>query len=610
VSLSETHADRYAFFLALLEEATGKKKTTGRPFLWGAVRNVLVEEAKRPDSEIILKLCRTTEQRVKEMMVNVLITLGQDDPEQVARILRNLLPSEKKATEFQKIRQLVGKSAEVIGSKSRNARKIAIEVASNLGISWVLQTAALQADPTIRATAVRYSYHLWKRDWEKGFQILEHLAENATHGLIPNSTAFESAMGLSAVIFFEHYEDEIVLRRLQSIWREVIATILRIREESGRGEEAVRAFIRERFFSFVITVVFGLFSELPAYGGAANYSAIEAFFHLGVPAKLLYKRLIQYIDVEGSYFREQMENDFLRVMKETNNHLIVFVVQMGLIAHACHSSQAFLPFLQKFFEEAKKDRKTYPYMNDIVHVMDNVLHRGPMDDDLFDFFVSTVEVCQEYYTQYPEAVRNRYSSAPEALNLGPYIFYYYQKTGEVGTEWFKTRIQTALLRKDTRFFDFLITSELPLIGIERKSPKAALNALTLFFKSSLNASRERDEINILQFIITFLARLRVRYPDEVDDFLEEQHASEELQLQVRTNEPTETTGELIGQRSWYFLRDEIILKSPELRSQLMHVFTRAAGCKNMKVWLNYFLREVINLIYGGEALRQTTKQVD
>src|SRR5205823_2295085 len=156
-------------------------------------------------------------------------------------------------------------------------------------------------------------------------------------------------------------------------------------------------------FPFVIDFVFFLLDKFPAYGGAFNYQALEDFFHRGPSEKELYSRLVQYIDVEGSYTRDQMENDFLEVMKKTDNYLIVFILQFGLIAHACYNPQQFLPFLQKFFEEAQKDAKSYPYLNDVVHVMDNVLHRGPMDDNLFDFFVSCVQTCQEYYIKHPKA---------------------------------------------------------------------------------------------------------------------------------------------------------------------------------------------------------------
>src|SRR6266566_1696831 len=205
LGLSETQADRYAFFRALVEEITGK------PFLWGAVRNALVGEAKKPNSETILKLCQTTQQQMKEMMVNVLITLGLDDPEPVEGILRNLVPQEKQATEWRKGRQLVRKTPEALDVPSRNAGRIAVEVASSLGIAWVLQRAALQEDQSLRTAAVRYSYYLWQHDQAQGFAILEHLVQHAVSGFLPNLVAFEAAFGLSLTIFFDHSRDEAML---------------------------------------------------------------------------------------------------------------------------------------------------------------------------------------------------------------------------------------------------------------------------------------------------------------------------------------------------------------------------------------------------------------
>lgn len=92
----------------------------------------------------------------------------------------------------------------------------------------------------------------------------------------------------------------------------------------------------------------------------------------------------------------------------------------------------------------------------------------------------------------------------------------------------------------------------------------------------------------------------------MDDFLEGQHVSDDFRLQVQTNEPVETIGGLIGQNAWYFMRDEIILKSPELRSQLIQVFEKAADCKNLRAWLDFFIRQIVNNIYEGKALRQST----
>ena len=587
--LSETQPDRYAFFLGMIEE------TTHSPFLWGAVRDALIQDTKEHGPEIVRRLCFTTHQRVKEMMVNVVMILGLDIPQQIEDLLKSLISPEKKATEFQKLQQLLGKSTILSDARSRNAGKIAIEVASYLKFPGILQIGALQGDPTLRTAAVRYSYHLWQRDQEAGFEIIEYLAESAIRGFLPNLTVFEPVLGLSLIIIIDHYGNKSMLVKLQGIWHKIIAKELRIREGSSRWKGVIRGFLREQIFSFVSATAFRLLHEFPDYN-IITEQGLEAFFHLGTAEKALYRRLIQYIDVEGSYSKEQMENDYLAVIK-INNLFLVFVEQMGLVAHACHAPVAFLPFLKKLFEEAKRDVTTYPYLADVIHAADNILDRNPMIDEVFDFFIYAIEACQECHIKHPQAIRTRGSKAPETEFLGPYILHHYQKTGTARTKWLERRIQAALSENNILFFHFLLTVELPVVGIERREPRAVLDVLTLFFHSK--------NVEINQMIQSFLARLRIRYPDEVDDFLEEQHAEDDFRLQVQTNEPVERVGELIGQRGLNFLHDGVIKNSPDLRSALMCIFEKAADCKNVQVWIDYFIRELINLIYGGEALRQS-----
>jgi hypothetical protein len=138
--MSEAQADRSAYFLYMI------RRTTEHPYLWGAVRNALVQEAEHPDIEIVLKLCRTPDQHVREMMVSVLTTLGADALQQVERILKELVPAAQRATTIKKVRQWQGKATIDAGRPTRNAGRIATEVAGNLNLPWLLQTAALQAD--------------------------------------------------------------------------------------------------------------------------------------------------------------------------------------------------------------------------------------------------------------------------------------------------------------------------------------------------------------------------------------------------------------------------------------------------------------------------------
>ncbi len=277
VSLSETQADRYAFFFGLIEVITGS------PFLWGAVRNALIEETKKQGPKIVQRLCYTEHQRVKEMMVSVLVTLGQDQDslQQVNELLDRLLPASKQPSEWHKGQLLLGKGTAVLDVASRNAGRIAIEVASNLGIPQVLQRAGLLLDPTLRTEAVRYTYHLWQRDQARGFEVLEYLAEQAVRGVLPNMAALESALGLSIVIFFDHYQDRSVLRRLQSSWRGIIAKLLRIQEGGNRGGSIVRTFIREQLISLVSRVAFWILDNFPGYN-IVGYKELEKIFSAGL----------------------------------------------------------------------------------------------------------------------------------------------------------------------------------------------------------------------------------------------------------------------------------------------------------------------------------------
>jgi len=216
-------------------------------------------------------------------------------------------------------------------------------------------------------------------------------------------------------------------------------------------------------------------------------------------------------------------------------------------------------------------------------------------DELFEFFIYTMEVWQKYHIKHPLFTEDFFDN-PEAWNLAFYIPIQYQKAGTVKTEFLENRINTALKSNNVTFFEFLLKSELPQVGIDIQQPQAALDTLALFFQH-----RNRDTEQMIQ---AFLARMRMHYPDEVDNFLDEQQASEEFQLRVRTNEPNETVGELLGSKFSYFLRDEVILGAPDLRAQFMRMLAKAADCKNAKEWLYYLFCEIVNLVYGEEILRR------
>jgi hypothetical protein len=595
--LSQTQEDRPAFFKKLIRQISTV------PFLWGAVKNTLVRELQAHEDDTVLPLCFTDEQRVKEMMVSVLTEFGCDQPTAVETLLDSLLPVKERMSRFRSLLQLfrIGKVRLNTNGRSRNAKKITIEVASNLNMPQIFQTAAMQADPTIRTAAVRYAYYLWQRSPEAGFHILERLAESAVSGDIPHPGVFESVSGLSLLIFFDNSRNEAVLRQLQGIWHCILTEMFGIRDSGSLWRNWLRGFIRKQTISFIVSVGLQLYREMP-YDTSLDLPDIEAFFRLGTREKSLYRNLIRYIDPQGEYSQEQMENDFLATL-HTRNFLIRGVVTLGMVAHAIQSPLTFLPFLKKFFDEVQK---TFPPSSEFLPLLDaqnvpvfdalnGVLFYDPKLDNIFDFFVYVVEIYQEYHATYPKILNPqdiRY--APEARFLGPYMYHQYRRTGTVAADWLESRINKALANNNLGFFDRLLGKELHGVGIHKRRPEIALEAVALFFK------QRNSEIE--QMILGFLVRLRKHYPDEVDNFLEEQEAPAEFRLQVQTSESTETIGELILNRVGYFGRDIVILESPMLRDQLIRMLAKAADCKNAREWLHDVFRELANLVYGEEIL--------
>ncbi len=588
--LSTKETARTEFFLDLIG------KTIDKPFLWGPVMSALAQDAQTHGVETILSLCYTDQQRVKEMMTNVLIDVGRDDLSLAGGMLHRLLPLSAEPTDIQRAWQLIRKPQTSGDKATQNARKIAVEVAGELGVVWVLQAAALQTDAAVRAAAVRSIYHLWQHDRRSGYAILGYIADHILPGLIPSFAAFEGALGLTFAILFDHPRDEDVLAHLQSIWRPVIAKILFLQGRGGRVGQLLRDFIREQLISFIITLSFRLVDEIRGYT-LMSYKKFDEFFRRGAEEKALYSRLTHYLDVDGVYDRDQMEQDF-RAALMIPDLFIGGALLYAQVAHMRQTPLALFPRLKRYVAETISDARSSVWLSHIPGVISSTLELDPKQDEIFDYFVYNLNICQEYYAvRQPVPDMELPFDTPEAMYLDIYTLLHYQRTGTIPIEWIENRINAALSSQNSRFFDILLKTELPLVAIDRRRPQAALQTLALFF--------DPHDPNIGPRIVSFLARLRVYYPDQVDDFLEEHQAPQDFRLAVRTNEPAETMGDLIGDKSWNYISTELIAGPQVMRDHLIGVLDSALRCKNMRQWVDYIVREVVNVVYGEEVLHHT-----
>lgn len=556
-------------------------RTNQLTFLWGAVKHALVIEMGGPSLDTILKLCYTTEQRVKEMMVAVIIDFGSENLSKTEAFLEQLLPVSKQTGSLKRGQLILRRASLTYDIRNRNAQKIAVEAASKLQLAWVLQTGAVQKDPAVRTSAVRYGYYLWQQNPNEGYKILRQISKDALPGIIPNLVAFESFVVFSLVIFIDHFKNDEVLNQLRSIWsRNLIAKLFIRNESDGFVKRKLQAFVRELLFFNAIKMVMTIIKEFPQYAKAVNYSFIDAFFHLETREKELYKKLVGYLNAESDYSTEQMKADYLAAIK-TQCLLFQGVVILGLSVHALQNPGEFLPFLKHFFSEAEKDTPENIWVASIPTVLMTVLDQNAREKEYFEFFVQTAAKCQVFYTKH----------TPEAYYLGPYVLYQYLRTGNAETDWLKTRIEAQLKSNNLSFFDALINSELVIVGIEKYEPIAVLQVLGLFFAQSTP--------EIKQIIQTFLTRLKIYYPNEVDNFLEEQKVPDDFRLSVRANETTETLGALIGgTKVWNFFLN-VLSESSGFQKHLIHLFDKAANFSDAKKWIEYTIRYLFNLVFGG-----------
>lgn len=566
--------ERKAWFFSIIE------KIRTYPFLWGAVKYSLIQEIfKFPEN--VIDFCNQESQLSKDMMVAVLTEFGRDYPNDISGIIENLVPHLVKGKE----REVWMKS-----KPNKNAWKIAIEVASRLKIHWVLLESAAANDAGMRPFAIQYSYLLWRNHPQLGFEIIEGLTQKTFNGFPINLNALESAIGLSLIIFFEKPNDQSTLINLQMSWKKVIAKFLGIKENSNKFESIVRPWIMHKLFSSVLSTSLGILGGFPNYNILTNFHYLENSVNMSVEERKLYINLLDSMTTDDGYHKRTIENDLIDLLDRKNLFLTAAAV-FAMCSNLSKDPNNFLSTLKLFFAQAESNTTPNAYLSDVPNVLEVILDHNPKNDEIFDFFVYSIQKCQQYYLtpqHRPYLGTNEY---PQAMYLGPYVIYQYFREGTVESEWLNGLIEQAFVNNDVQFFTALLKTQLIYVGIERRYPHIALNTLRLFFN--------RKQVNLDEEVRKFLSKLRIYYPDLVDDFLEEQGVDTNYSLWIKMNEPEQRVGELVGIRLWLFVRDDIISGSESLRSIFLKIFRDVAYSRNLKGWVNKFIRELVNLIYGS-----------
>jgi hypothetical protein len=570
--LAEDATDRSAFFLDLAERATEI------PFLWGAVKSALILETKDRGPETVLELCFTKQQHLKEMLVIVLTEYGQGDEEEAKGILEDLLQLASRRNPLSRL--IRGRES---SDRILNAKKIAVEVASNLGLVSIL--SALAEDPLseIRAHAVRYSYYLWNERSEKGYALLNEVGGRVLNKLgLPNGKALGFCINLSILIFLDHFDEPEVTRRLQGILRSILKKVLYIDaaplglrglERLGR-ELVLRAGVR-----LVTTIASAALRHFPA-----NLRELSEFFNLPEVDKRRVLRLIDYLDPNVGDM-ESIAKDILKTA-EIGDSFATYVMICAVLVQRNKDKEQMLSVLERVFqtgiEHSGSGAATQPLFSLYWAYLCNEERREKNAE--------VISVLEEFESEWVKQTRgvHHYRSGQEYFGG---VHWSTIASLDSYTDFSDTPIadyvRRAVADEDAQFARDLIW-KLGDIAVTHRQPAFVLEVSAPLLRFENQSVQER--------LVNLLARLRKHFPYAVDDFLLKHDVGESFTQQVIAAEAGEQEG-VVFYRTYPFLYFEVP-NSPHLRQELAELLRQIVESDSLNEGIRVVIKRLVNLVYG------------
>ena len=141
-----------------------------------------------------------------------------------AAVVSAVLASDLDANRAQTIVELLFRAKTSSGGardlKTLNGRRAALWLAQRLGAAALLERAASDRSPAVRAAAVPFIYRLWRDSPDRGWALLETLGARvfSSSGL-PRARLLEVVGGVSLAMVARHLDDRPVMARLRNMWR-------------------------------------------------------------------------------------------------------------------------------------------------------------------------------------------------------------------------------------------------------------------------------------------------------------------------------------------------------------------------------------------------------
>jgi hypothetical protein len=326
-------------------------------------------------------------------------------------------------------------------------------------------------------------------------------------------------------------------------------------------------------------------AEKPRYN-TGNLEEFAVFFELPAEQKLWLRMILPYLDPDHGHI-EDLGDVTKRALK--NEDLLTWaVLTLALVAQGRERPADVIPVITELFEEAlsMSPRGLWP-VGTLTGALYEVLRRQESIDEetweLVDYFplapldktrgILISKTGREYF----------------CLHLVYPSLLYLEKLGHPALHLWRRYLALAVREENWKFLEDLLYTAGEL-AISYRAPNAALAILReLPPLSDETANRE---------ILNLLARIRLYYPDLVDEFLDVEGFPEQLRMYVSDTTAEESLIEIVFYRFVVFVIDA--LQTESFRELFTSVLDRAVDCSTLGEWLNFLTRKLTNTVYGAQ----------
>jgi GTPase SAR1 family protein len=578
------------------------------PFLWGALRNLLIGLLEEKKFELIEVLGNTTNVLQGELIVSVLREYYPRYQNGLKPILWRWLASQAEASQ---------------------SPRITASVAIACLLEDVLARILAHHSEQVRFLVVQDIHELWQKDAALTTRLLHTLPPQISLLRVKRTRGiFTTLLYASVLLASRDYSgvgaDTRTIEVVRAVWKPVLEKLFLV-SRIGFMENGLKR-LRRGLVYFFVDMVIRLIRNIEREGLTFNFKDVEAFFPASQRQKEVLERLTPHIDAAIGQAPAPVEafTTYIEELDRQGDHnsVLVYAALLGFIAHYTKAPLRTAQAIDKLLDQLKKlnpptkdpaqpaaslwyDIASYPFNFSPLSYLDMPREVAA---SLLKVFMKATWTCE---FRYRGRFRLECGDAIRFNFLENLLFGYALGIPEAGR-----LALTAMVRFEIKQNDHEQLRWGPYglaIAMERyKLPDAGVEALYDFIQllretSYLDRLAEEAQDAFWQAMADDLIKYTSTYQDRLLELLEkfeEHELPEAFKLRIRSagrkDNITLNTGEAIA----WALRDALADKNPFLRDSMKWLFCTATKVDSISELVVELIVYLVSLIYDGELFDQ------